>query len=127
MSCKPPTTLRTRTRKAIYGAKVQQLFDITKYSDKKTTKYNKRERNLKKTHHFLNKKHYGGGNLLIINVIKKGNYIHVDTATKNNENYFNQHKQLQTYNIPKHPIRPRGSSGTPPLANIASGRKKKGL
>ena len=61
MSCKPPTTLRTRTRKAIYGAKVQQLFDITKYSDKKTTKYNKRERNLKKTHHFLNKKHYEGG------------------------------------------------------------------
>ena len=42
MSCKPPTTLRTRTRKAIYGAKVQQLFDITKYSDKKTTKYNKK-------------------------------------------------------------------------------------
>ena len=42
MSCKPPTTLRTRTRKAIYGAKVQHLFDITKYSDKKTTKYNKK-------------------------------------------------------------------------------------
>ena len=60
MSCKPPTTLHTRTRKAIYGAKVQQLFDITKYSDKKTTKYNKKERNLKKTHRFLNKKHYGG-------------------------------------------------------------------
>ena len=41
------------------------------------------------------------GDLLIINVIKKRNYIHVDTVTKNNENYFNQqHKQLQTYNIP---------------------------
>ena len=94
MSCKPPTTLRTRTRKAIHGAKVQQLFDITKYSDKKTTKYNKRERNLKKTHRFLNKKHYGGGNLLIINVIKKRNYIHIDTATKNNENYCNQQRTI---------------------------------
>ena len=71
MSCKPPTTLRTRTRKAIYGAKVQQLFDITKYSDKKTTKYNKKERNLKKRTIFLIKSTTGGGDLLIINVIKK--------------------------------------------------------
>ena len=73
MSCKPPTTLHTRTHKAIYGAKVQQLFDITKYSDKKQQNITKGKEILKKRTVFLIKSTMGG-NLLIINVIKKELY-----------------------------------------------------
>ena len=46
----------------------------------------------------------------------------VRVKTNNNEDtLIQQPKQQITNNIPKHPIRPRGSSGTPQLANTASG------
>lgn len=54
MSCQSPTQTQKRSRIAIHGAKVQQKSHIHKCFFKKTTKYNKKGENLKKTHLFLN-------------------------------------------------------------------------